>query len=628
MSLRSIKKYLVALILNLIFRNFLHAQNLDQTIEQQDWITRQQQNQLEQEYRKKEQENIKKQRDKKSNIFNNNQSEINNSSDQCFVIKTIELIDANSLSKRQQKKLLSNFITNCIEANTLSKIINVIQTYYHNKGYITARVVIPKQNIQSGNLQLKIIEGKIQEIIINQDKFIDRMQEITAFGLIEGKILNLNDLNQGIYQLNRIHSNNASMKIQPSDNDGEAKILITNQKKFPAKFSTSYDNLGNNFTGIKRTNFSTNLENFFKLNDDINFSYNTNLNDDNKIKDMKSFSSSISIPFGYYTLAYDYSYSKFLGTNSGINGKMQISGYSARNNISIDRVIFNHGNFRLTSNFSISTKSSASYLNKIKIETSQRKLTIGNIAITISNYFKNGINLYLKPSYSKGLKILNAMQDQSNISAQNPKAQFENFKLYGSLSKKITISTNYNNFELPLVFTSEMDSQFSRQSLFGTEQFSVGGYHSVRGFRENYINGDSGYYLRNKINLNLGSLLKNFYKSNIDLTEIEQSKLNNEDKHELLSNNKNSAILINNYQAILNKISFEPFFDYGYVKNNHITSKADGRLTGTGLKTIYNGKYFNLSLTYSKAINKSQLINSNIKENKLIYFEIIANCCR
>jgi hemolysin activation/secretion protein len=52
-----------------------------------------------------------------------------------------------------------------------------------------------------------------------------------------------------------------------------------------------------------------------------------------------------------------------------------------------------------------------------------------------------------------------------------------------------------------------MDSQISKDTLFGSEQFSVGGYYSVRGFRENYISGDHGYYFRNKANFNLGQFL-------------------------------------------------------------------------------------------------------------------------
>lgn len=579
-----------------------YAQTVDQNaINQQDWITRQQQNKIEEDRRLKEQETIRIERARKkkeSATESKNQTSILENTAKCFQVKSIVLLEANSISKHQQKKLTSPFIGKCIEAKTLTQIITAIQTFYNDEGYVAARVVVPKQNIQSGNLELKILEGKIDEVIVGDNNFTDKMQEFTAFGLMEGDTLNLEEINQGLYQINRLPSNSATMKIEPATNEGEAKVYIANQKKFPARATIGYDNLGNDFTGVKRTNFSGGLDNLLFLNDSINLNYSTNLNDDDQEKDIKSFASAISIPFGYNTFSYDYSRSEFRGTNPGTNGPIRLTGFSQRSNATIDRMLISKGNFRLAGNFSLTTKSSASYLNSAKIETSERKLTIANIGFTISNYFKNGTNLYLKPTYFKGLKLLNAKQDESNLTPDKPKAQFDYFKLYASLSKKFTIPKT----EIPFTLSTEMDSQYSKQTLFGTEQFSVGGYYSVRGFRENYIVGDSGYYFSNKANFNIGSLVAPFVQ--------------------------NGEGIIGKNLIHLNKFSVEPFYDYGYVKNKHAASGADGRLAGAGVKTIFSSKYFNASITYSAATNHSRLITSNIKENKMIYFEISTSCCQ
>ena len=77
----------------------------------------------------------------------------------------------------------------------------------------------------------------------------------------------------------------------------------------------------------------------------------------------------------------------------------------------------------------------------------------------------------------------------------------------------------------------------------------------------------------------------------------------------------------------VHKFSLEPFYDYGYVKNKYVDEGASGRLAGAGLKAGFNSKYFNTSLTYSFATNHSQLITSDVKENKMIYFEISLSCC-
>lgn len=572
-------------------------------INQQDWITRNQQNILEEKKRDNEFETIKKERERKQKEEEEENKKlqdtnVSSSTADCFPITSIKLNGADSLSWFRKRSLIKPFIGKCMEGKILSEIIKSLNEYYQHSGYITTQIVVPQQNLKSGIFELQIIEGKIEKISLNKDSLTDKMQEFTAFGNAEENILNIEDINQGMYQINRLRSNQAVMKIEPGSEKGDSKIIIDNNKKFPARFTIGKDNLGNKFSGVQRTSFSSNFDNLLSLNDNLNLNYTTNLNNNSQLKDLKSFSSTLSLPFKYNTLSYDYYHSEFKGQNPGVNGSTTLTGFSQQSKITLDRVLLNQTNLRLSLSASLANKGSASYLEGEKIETSQRQLSIMNIGFAISSYFNNTTSLYLKPSYSRGLKILNAKQDIDNASASTPKAQFEAFKLYGNFSKRFTIP----KINAPIIFTTEMDSQFAKETLFGSEQFSVGGYYSVRGFRENYITGDSGYYFRNKLNFNAGSLILPFLNS---------------------QNNSQSFFARNLIH--LNKVKFEPFYDYGAIRNKY--NGSSGRLSGAGLKTIFESSYFNASLTYSWGINKSNLINSNTKENQLIYFEISTSCC-
>lgn len=592
--------FLLVLFITTFF-NFAAKSQGQEAIDQQDWISRNQQNILEENKRTKEFETIKKDREQKEKqkkeLEELNGLKISGKLPECFLIKEINLIDANSISSFHKKRIINPFIGKCIEEKILSKIVAAVNEYYQSNGYITTQVVVPNQNLKSGIFVLKVIEGKIEKIVLGKDRIIENMQKFTAFGKIEGSILNIDDINQGIYQINRLQSNAAVMKIKPGSKIGESGIVIDNNKKFPAKFTIGKDNLGNEFTGIQRINFSSNLDNLLFLNDNTSLNYTTNTHDNSQKKDIKTFSGSISVPFKYNSFSYDYYHSEFKGQNVGENSTSTLTGFSSQKKFALDRVLLNNTNNRLSANSSLALKESASYLDDQKIETTERKLSIMSIGLAISSYLNNSTNLYLKPSYSKGLKILNAKKDQSNLSEETPKAQFKVFKLYSNISKKII----FPRIDLPITITSEMDSQFSKDTLFGSEQFSVGGYYSVRGFRERYINGDSGYYFRNKANVNLGSLIIPFFTKN-DSGSILQKNL-----------------------VHLNKFKLEPFYDYGYVRNKY--DGSDGRLAGAGFKSIFESKYFNAYLTYSWATNHSKLITSTTKENKLIYFEITANCC-
>lgn len=572
------------------------AQTTQDAVNQQDWITRNQQNILEEKKRNNEFETIKKERERKKKegegADKKLQPVVSGKTAACFPIKEIRLINANSLSSFRKKRIVAPFIGKCMEGEVLAEIMKAVNDYYQSRGYVTTQVKVPKQNLQSGIFELEIIEGKIEKISFGKDRFIEKMQEFTAFGNAEGEVLDINDINQGIYQINRLQSNAAVMKIEPGSSSGDSKIIIENNKKFPARVTVGKDNLGNKFTGIQRTSFSSNFDNLLFLNDNLNLSYTTNLHDNSQVKDIKSFSGSLSIPFKYNTFSYDYSRSEFKGQNPGVNGSSTLTGFSDQRKFTIDRVLLNQTNFRFSTNASLTAKESASYLNGEKITTSERRLSIMNVGLALSSYLNNTTSIYLKPSYSRGLKILNAKQDQANVTSDVAKAQFEVFKLYANFSKRLTIP----KINAPVTITTEMDSQFSKDTLFGSEQFSVGGYYSVRGFRENYINGDSGYYLRNKANFNIGSLVLPWI------------------------NKENPG-----YLSHLNKFKFEPFYDYGHIRNKY--DGSEGRLAGAGVKTIFDSTYVSASLTYSWATNSSRLITSTEKENKLVYFEISAACC-
>jgi hemolysin activation/secretion protein len=299
------------------------AQTTQDAINQQDWITRNQQNILEEKKRNNEFETIKKERDRKKkeerDENRNPQFKVFSKTGNCFPIDEIHLIDANSLSKREQKKLTSPFLGKCFEEKVLTDLVTALNQYYQNKGYVTVQIKIPKQNVESGLFELQVIEGKIEKIFLGKDRVIEKMQEFTAFGNAEDDVLNISDINQGMYQINRLQSNAAVMKIEPGSNSGESIVKIDNNKKFPAKFTVGKDNLGNKFTGIQRTTFSSNFDNLLFLNDNLNLNYTTNLHDDSQVKDIKSFSSSLSIPFKYNTLSYDFSRSEFKGQKSSFS---------------------------------------------------------------------------------------------------------------------------------------------------------------------------------------------------------------------------------------------------------------------------------------------------------------------
>ena len=163
------------------------------------------------------------------------------------------------------------------------------------------------------------------------------------------------------------------------------------------------------------------------------------------------------------------------------------------------------------------------------------------------------------------------------------------FKFYGNYSQKFLAART------PLSYSLTFDSQYSNQTLYGNDRFSVGGVYSVRGFHDGSISFDSGYSIKNELNVNLGRAL---------LPYLNQEK-------------------IPQFFGQLNRFYLAPFYDYGFATAKNTTSR--GRLSGAGLKLGFNHQHFNASLTFANALSKSQHLLQNHNENSAVYFNLASN---
>ncbi len=597
------KKYLlvtsnlIKLIIFIITISFLFinkeisAEELRNIISQQDLIIRSQQSFNEFDARQKEQQEVNDDFERKeSQIID---EEIIDDEDKnivkrkCKIINQIIFSNANILSSATKQNLIADITGKCFNNKKFSQLIEKISDIYDQNGFITTEVEMLQDRIDKGIIEIKIIEKTIEKITLNylkssENSIAYRLQKHTAFGFIEGSKLNSNDLAQGIYQLNRLNTNHSSYKITTGSNRDKNQIIIDNRKKFPAYFSANHDNFGNNATGIYRSSFHSNFDNLFALNENINLSYSTNLNDSNNSRDIKSYLANLYFPLAYYSLSIEGSRSDFYGLDS-LN--RNFSGYSNRYSIILNKLFTDNLDYRISAKIGFTQKETASYLQENKIDNSQRRLTILNLNILATYFIDKNSTIFFKPSIIQGLDNLGSHRD-SNYN--NPKLNFTIFKIYTSMQK------NFRAFNLnrPIHLVSEIDSQMSNKTLFGSEQIAIGGYTTVRGFREQNNSGDSGFYWRNKLELNLGSIISK------------------------------TPFQVNHH---LNNTKIEPFIDYGYIRKKFDSKPAS--MSGIGFRTAYNHNNFSGSLTFAWALKQSRLATNYHKENKMIYFEIATRCC-
>ena len=511
-------------------------------------------------------------------------------------------------TKWLERKALKKYKDKCLSRVDLIKAKQDLENLYIVKGYSNARVYFDKEKLKTGSLSLFILEGRIEKINLENNSKIDEKLTIRkpsklfmAFPFKKGKIFNIRDFEQGLDQINRLQSSNATMKSEPGIQGGSSNIIIENKIEHPTNLSIAYDNSGQESSGKKKRKFTISQDNLLGLYD--NFYLNYTKDDELRQRDKftKSIYSSFSIPYGYWTFLASYSESEYLTTINELNTKYTVSGQTLSKTFQLDRVVARGKRFKAKFGAELSVKDTASFIVDTIIDNSTNKLSILSIFNENTIYTKSG-TIFIKPSYIKGLDILDARSDLNDITTNEAHAQYQAEKLYAYYN------TNFNipKTKTPLNYLLTLDSQLSQNTLYGTEKFSIGGRYSVRGFDENSISGDNGYYVRNDLKINTSHLFPN--------------KLLNS---RLFTFQKSRGLSLSN---VLSKTSLGVFYDYGYVRNKNIISDAGkGYMSGAGVKLDYMGRYLDWNLTFSKGLRSPKFIQNiygQAEDEDTLYFNI------
>lgn len=420
----------------------------------------------------------------------------------CRNISVITITGGSQLSDVLRQKITDEFSSRCLNVGDIEGILTTITTYYIERGFITTRAYLPTQDLSQGKLEIIVIEGKVGKISIEDGN--SRSVSIgNVFPGVAGGLLNLRDLEQGVDQINRLSSNNARLDIQPGENPGESTVLVHNQPQSRFHISASVDNQGQDSTGKVQTGVTGSVDDLLGFNDFLSMTHRESTPGDQSRQYAGSDSLSFNIPFGYTTLSLGSSRSQYANTISLPSGLSLVSsGNSDSNNLRLDRIVYRSQATRAMLATTLTTKSSRNYLDGQYLGVSSRNLTILDLDGNLSTNLAGGV-ISIDLGYAQGLNTMGALQDLDQLPDSAPRAQFGKFK-YG-FNSTLPFRAASQNF----AFTSQLSGQTTNHVLYGSEQFQIGGLYSVRGFVNNVLSGDDGYYWRNEISMrqavNIGS---------------------------------------------------------------------------------------------------------------------------
>ena len=509
-----------------------------------------------------------------------------------FYISKINLFDdENLLNEIEKENILSKYENKKLGSTDISNILVELTNRLIEKGYVTSTASLSENNnLNSETLNLKIISGKIEKIILNEDDSLDKLKKYFLVSTKEEKVLNVRDLDTTTENFNYLEANNMTMEIIPSDKENYSIIKLKNEMKDKFTISLLSNNYGeDNQNGIWRGGTSINIDSPLGIGDRVYFSYMT-VHKKKADRSWKRTTESLKPgeilpigPKGYdpakdtlpykreldlynfrYTMKFrDYTLSLGSSRSENISSFYtpttiyDMETMSSNFSVNLDKILWRNQKSKLSLGVGLKRKHNKSYIEDTLL--SDRILTIGDISLNGTTVFYGGI-FGITLDYERGLRALGA--------SNTPKAEFKKYSLNLNYYKPITKK---------LVYRFNTLTSHSKDVLYASEKQSIGGVGSVPGYhRRGNIMGDRAIEIENELSYKI----------------IDSEKMG--------------------------RLSPYISYSYGAVRNNKNPSVyGKGYVSGASIGLRYSMKYLDIDLAYAKALSHSSYIKPRDRE---IYF--------
>ena len=509
-----------------------------------------------------------------------------------FYISKINLFDdENLLNEIEKENILSKYENKKLGSTDISNILVELTNRLIEKGYVTSTASLSENNnLNSETLNLKIISGKIEKIILNEDDSLDKLKKYFLVSTKEEKVLNVRDLDTTTENFNYLEANNMTMEIIPSDKENYSIIKLKNEMKDKFTISLLTNNYGeDNQNGIWRGGTSINIDSPLGIGDRVYFSYMT-VHKKKANRSWKRTTESLKPgeilpigPKGYdpakdtlpykreldlynfrYTMKFrDYTLSLGSSRSENISSFYtpttiyDMETMSSNFSVNLDKILWRNQKSKLSLGVGLKRKHNKSYIEDTLL--SDRILTIGDISLNGTTVFYGGI-FGITLDYERGLRALGA--------SNTPKAEFKKYSLNLNYYKPLTKK---------LVYRFNTLTSHSKDVLYASEKQSIGGVGSVPGYhRRGNIMGDRAIEIENELSYKI----------------IDSEKIG--------------------------RLSPYISYSYGAVRNNKNPSVyGKGYVSGASIGLRYSMKYLDIDLAYAKALSHSSYIKPRDRE---IYF--------
>ena len=417
----------------------------------------------------------------------------------CFVIHAIHFEGAHASQLYWLDAFVQPVIGQCVGVRGLDVIARTLNDELLARGYATSRAGFPPQKLSSGILRVHLNIGTVSGVrMVHKNNGAPDSRWGTwrnAFPLASGDILNMRDLEQGIESMDTLSSQSVHALLEPGAAPDTSIVVIQRQQLGNRLHGgITLDNSGSEYVGRPMASALMVLDDPSGLNDILSLNASSNVEDVTGSHRSQSLGLSYSIPWGYNLFTLSDSYVRYAQIVQGTTAQFLSSGDTRIARAQWDWTLWRGASAKWGIFAALFTEQASSYLDNVEVVVQQ--LNTVNFDRGVSGMVKLPSNgeIDVRLNYRMGLASGGAQNDLPTAAQGGLTVRPDIWGLTTSWNQPFSVAST------PLLFSSTLHGQATRDTLISEDQIYIGDRYSVRGFDGNSVlMADSGYDWRNEL---------------------------------------------------------------------------------------------------------------------------------
>ncbi|TLX61048.1 hypothetical protein DN824_01755 [Stutzerimonas nosocomialis] len=401
-----------------------------------------------------------------------------------FTLESVVFSETAILSREELDAVVQPYLARTVGFAELQQVIVAVNRLYDDKGYVTARAILPPQRIEGGRVRVQLVEGRVGELVLEGATYMKPEYIRQRVGIESGELIEPRRLEEELSRFNRLSAGALSASLQPGKGYGLTDVYLNVTEPPRNSLDLFVNNHGYESTGEETGG--------------VMYRHYGALGAD----DVFSFFGAGSRGSGVGSLSYDAPFNAYggrIGARLGKSSARVVYGPfrdldsrsdSENGSVFLSHPLWSNRDWLLTGQLTVGEQRTENrvagvFLNETRVKSTQGDLTA----------------LYLVPGRSARLG-LGYQEARSELEGTPERETFDLWSGYWQLYQALGADWYLNGAGA---------WQYSRKEGVPSSQlFQIGGASTVRGYRQGELAGDGGAYANFQANYRVTQALTGF----------------------------------------------------------------------------------------------------------------------